>query len=521
MRGSRRAGAALVAATLLIGVGGIAAVARGATSTDLFAPTPDGPCGPGSKPESTQGRVPAADFASGRAAQGYTCNTEEVAHFGTTGGYRTYQYVDSAGHRCAYYDTTLLFPANATSGSTNLTGVYALDMSNSHNPVHTASLLTPAMQSPHESLSLNVKRGLLAADMGYPTYQPGYVDIYDVSKDCRSPVLRSSLPMGVLGHEGGFAPDGNTFYASSAGGRTLTAIDVTNPAVPLILWTATNWVVHGLNVSDDGTRLYFADLGSSGSSSGTDGSPGLTILDASQVQARRSSPQVSVVSHLTWPQVSIPQTPIPVTITTGAPARPHRFLVEVDEFSKSVFSYNPTDPVGAARMISIDDERHPKVVSNMRLAVNTPAARAGDQRNDPGATSGLQGYAAHYCAVPSRVEPGIVACSFILSGLRVFDIRDPSNPKEIAYFNQPPPARTGISGQSGSYAMSAPSFVPEQAEIRYSDGNSGFYVVRVTNGVWPFKAKGRSTARHPARRAVRRTRRPRRSRRSSGAPASR
>ena len=71
-----------------------------------------------------------------------------------------------------------------------VTGVWALDMSNSHNPVHTASLLTPAMQSPHESLSLNVTRGLLAADMGYPTFQPGYVDIYDISQDCRSPVLR-------------------------------------------------------------------------------------------------------------------------------------------------------------------------------------------------------------------------------------------------------------------------------------------------------------------------------------------
>ena len=480
---------AVVAALLLLSLGVFSAQrSLGAPAPDPYAPTPQGPCGPGSRPETTQGRVPAADFASGRAAAGYTCNTEEVGHFGASGGYRTYQYTDLAGHRCAYYDTTLLFPGNAVSAGSNLTGVYALDMSNSHNPVRTATLSTPAMQSPHESLSLNVKRGLLAADMGYPTFQPGFFDIYDIAADCRHPALLSSTPLGVLGHEGGFAPDGNTFYASSAGGKTLTAIDVTNPSVPSILWTASNWVVHGLNVSDDGNRIYFADLGSSGNAfaaSGTDGSPGLTVLDVSQIQGRAANPQVSVISHLTWPQVSIPQTPIPVTITTGKPRRPHRFLVEVDEFSKSVTSYKPSDPVGAARIINIDDEQHPVVVSNLRLAVNSPTARAGDQQGDPDATNGLQGYAAHYCAVPSRVEPGIAACGFILSGLRVFDIRDPYHPKEIAYFNQPPPP--AADGQSGSYDMSAPSFVPELGEIRYADGNSGFYAVHVTNGVWPFK----------------------------------
>ena len=33
-----------------------------------------------------------------------------------------------------------------------------------------------------------------------------------------------------------------------------------------------------------------------------------------------------------------------------------------------------------------------------------------------------QGYAAHYCNIPTRVNPKIVACSFIASGLRLFDI---------------------------------------------------------------------------------------------------
>jgi hypothetical protein len=355
--------------------------------------------------------------------------------------------------------------------------------------VRTDNLLTPAMQSPHESLSLNQKRGLLVADMGYPTFNPGFVDVYDLTADCRHPTLKASLPTGILGHEGNFSPDGNTFWVSSTGGKTLTAVDLTDPSRPLPLWTTTDFIVHGLNVSDDGNRLYFADLGTPS---------GVTILDVSQVQQRTPNPQVKIVSRLTWDTVSIPQVPIPVRING------HAFLVEVDEFSRGLAGSDPKSPVGAARVIDIADDTNPRVVSNIRLEVNTPQARASDQANDPGATNGLQGYAAHYCAVPNRNEPGVVACSFILSGLRLFDIRDPYHPREIAYFNAPvQPSRTG--GLGSNYAMSGATFVPQRGEIWYSDGNSGFYAVRVTNGIWPFPPPAPPRARAAA---VRKAKRP-------------
>ena len=49
------------------------------------------------------------------------------------------------------------------------------------------------------------------------------------------------------------------------------------------------------------------------------------------------------------------------------------------------------------------------------------AARA--HRHDPGAASGTQGYAGHYCSLPTRTDPTVVCCSMIASGLRLFDIR--------------------------------------------------------------------------------------------------
>lgn len=76
------------------------------------------------------------------------------------------------------------------------TGVFVLDMADPAKPVKTTNLLTPAMQSPHESLELKQTRGLLAADMGYPTFNPGFVDIYDVTDDCRAPVRRHECRSG-------------------------------------------------------------------------------------------------------------------------------------------------------------------------------------------------------------------------------------------------------------------------------------------------------------------------------------
>ena len=190
-----------------------------------------------------------------------------------------------------------------------------------------------------------------------------------------------------------------------------------------------------------------------------------------------TNPKVTVVSHLSWPEVSIPQTAIPVTING------HRYLVEVDEFARQVSS-DPKQPVGAARIIDIADDTKPRVVSNIRLEVNQPAARNGAEKDDPGANSGLQGYAGHYCSVPRRDDPRVVACSMILSGLRVFDIRRLRNPVEVAYFNKPlPGTRLDNPTAQGAFAMSQPAWDVRRRSIWYTDGNTGFYDVRLTNGV--------------------------------------
>jgi hypothetical protein len=440
---------------------GVNVLARYLGSTRPYAgPTPGVPCDRGSRPENVQGKAPKADYESGRAAKGYFCNARRVSHFGTSGGYRVERYVDDAGHECAYWDSTLLWPHNVPEQGTEGPGVYVMDMSDPAHPAHTDTLRTPAMQSPHESLRLNSKRGLLVADMGYPTWNPGFIDVYDVSRDCRHPVLESSTPMGILGHESGFSPDGKTFYVASLYGHSLAAVDLSNPKVPALLWMTFDYQPHGVSISNDGNRLYMAE---SAFNDDGDDFTGLTILDVSEVQKRVANPTVRLVSRLTWPQLSTPQNATPFTI------RGHKYLLETDEFGSG-------KRVGAARIIDIQNEKKPFVVSNLRLAVNK-----GGQTADPGDDQPFQGYQGHYCSLPSRVNPRIVACSFIMSGLRVFDIRNPARPREIAYYSKPLMPGTGsYPMKAGAFAMAAPAYDQRTRDIWYTDGNSGFYVVRLT-----------------------------------------
>jgi LVIVD repeat-containing protein len=438
-----------------------------------LVPTPRADCGPGSRPETgIQGRVSPEDHESGRAARGFTCNTELVGKYtvpspkGTVGGFKVERYVDAAGHDCAYYDTTLLYPTNALDAEG---GVNVLDMSDPARPALTARLLTPAMNTPHESMVLSQRRGLLVAVAGNLVTNVGQIDIYDVSEDCRNPELRSSTPVGFLGHESGLAPDGNTFYSASPASRTIVAVDISNPTLPVPIWFG-NYDSHGLSIREDGNRAYVAGIDS-----------GLIVLDTSQVQARVPNPAVREIARLQWRSMSIPQNAIPIRIK-GQP-----YLVEIDEFGAQ-------QEVGAGRIIDIDDETRPRVISNLRLEVHQKENFAA-QGGDNGAQNPVQGYAAHYCNVPTRVDPQIVACSMILSGLRVFDIRDPERPREIAYFNAPVTPRivppVGVNPPPSNWAMSSPSFVPERNEIWYSDGLSGFYAVRLTNAAAEIAGGGR------------------------------
>jgi hypothetical protein len=340
-------------------------------------------------------------------------------------------------------------------------------MANPAHPVQTDTLTQLPMMTPHESLNLNPARGLLAAVNGNPATEPGLVSIYDVHQDCLHPTLDSTALVARFGHESGFSADGRTFYATSTALPSVTAIDLTDPKHPHAIWQGQE-VAHGMTLSDNGDRAYVADP------TGGD----LLILDTSQIQERKPNPQVREISRLTWKTASIPQNAIPFT------ENGHPYVLEFDEYTAGTLS--PTgsrDQIGAARIIDISNEAAPFVVSNLRLQVDQPAEHhaAG---NDPGTTSPAQGYAAHYCNLPTRVNPKLVACSFIASGLRLFNIADLVRPREVGYFVSPTTPNTETGYTNSDYAMSQPTFDLARHDVWYTDGGTGFYVVHVTNGMW-------------------------------------
>ncbi len=113
------------------------------------------------------------------------------------------------------------------------------------------------MSFPHESLILSEKRGLLMAVAGNlsQTVLPGEVDIYDLNATpglgCKAPVLQSSTPLGIWGHESGIAPDGNTFYASSLSNETVTAVDISEPGrAEADRSISSDVAAHGISISD-------------------------------------------------------------------------------------------------------------------------------------------------------------------------------------------------------------------------------------------------------------------------------
>lgn len=396
---------------------------------------PRAECGPGAMPEpGLQGDVPAADRDSGRSTQGYRCNMSLVGQFAGRGAGIT----STSFEHCAYMGT--FFPGNLLHQNG---GVQVLDVSDPANPRPIVTLNEPAMVAgTWESLKVNARRKLLVGT-GVPLLVgAGYLSVYDIS-DCAHPRLLNpgpgtnlGMPLPITTHEGGFSPDGNTYWASGITPGFLSAVDLTDPAHPRVIWQGlTGITAHGFGVGPDGNRLYLSALS------------GITVLDVSAVQRRDPNPQVHHIGRMFWSDGWATQHSVPVTYD----GKPH--IYTVDEGGS-----------GGVKLIDVSDDADPRVVAKVKLEINLP------QHLDSNIASSMGGsifaYESHYCAADRPANPTALACGWISSGIRVFDIRDPHATREIAYFN--PPARTGrnleltnsphaLASLLGIPAMTAPS----------------------------------------------------------------
>ncbi len=370
---------------------------------------PRADCGPGSVPETgLQGDVPAGDRGSGRSARGYSCNMSRVGGFVGHGGGITSTTYDHCSYTGSFFPGNLLDPAQ---------GVQVIDVADPAHPVLTGSLTEPAMlQGTWESLKVNTERKLLVGT-GVPIGTGvGYLSVYDIS-DCAHPRLLNpgsgtnlAMPLPITTHEGGFSPDGRTYWSSGIAPGFVSAVDLTDPTNPHVIWQGLTGIeAHGFGISPDGDRMYLSALG------------GFTVLDISAVQRRDPNPQVNHIGRVFWTDGWATQHSVPVTYD-GKP-----YLFTVDEGGS-----------GGVKLIDISDENNPKVAAKIKLEINLPANLDSQLASAMGGS--VFSYDPHYCAADRPDDPTALACGWESSGIRVFDVRDPFDVHEIAYYN--PPART-------------------------------------------------------------------------------
>lgn len=365
-------------------------------------------CRPGDRIETgLQGEVTTEDRQSGRSAQGYNCNVDLVGQLQGQGA----SFVSASYKNCAYIAST----------RNNGLGVRVIDASDPAHPKLTAVLNDAAMfDGTWESLKIHDRRGLLAGTGAGLGLGVGYIALYDIASDCAHPRLlnteRGSLPgmrIPMLTHEGNFSPDGNTYWAT--GQLWASAVDVSDPSNPNVVWSApAGFAAHGMDFTPDGNTLFMSVLN------------GINVLDSSAVQDRAAPGTMHQLlpmrSNLHWGDGLANQHSIYVDYH-GAP---HVFNVQ-------------EAGAGGVRLFDASDLSNMTLRNEIKLDIDLPTHQ--DRAFTSASNNGFFSYDSHYCSVDRRDDPQALACGWEQSGIRIFDVRNPDDIHEIAYYN--PPAAVG------------------------------------------------------------------------------
>ena len=460
-------------------------------------PVPKAACGSSDRVETgLQGQTTIAERMTGQSEKSYNCNLELVGQFRGEGA----SWQMAAFETCAFYGT-------ANGADQQHKGVVVIDASNPAAPVASMYLDSRSMWDPWESLKVNVPRKLLAAvqaDRGNGT-DPGFA-VYDISV-CAHPILKASVTLSspVKGHAGNFAPDGLTYYGAQLG-TSIYPIDLTNPSEPQLLqvWPGDEsrgrmGVAHDLALDEGGTILYSAQPSfgltapRGGSLQALDGlGNGLVITDVSELKSRRGTARPKIVGSLLWRDGSIAQAPQRIAIK-GRP-----YILFTDEMgaggiggAKAACAQG-LPPFGFARIIDISDPTKPTLVSQLKLEVDDPV-NCGAVAADT-SFSGTFGYSSHYCTADNPAEARFAACSYFEAGVRVFDIQDPTRPREIAYY-KPPAAAGSLPGSNHAnrpgekrttdWVSSNIRWLRRgtDTELWFTSQDNGFQIVRFTNSL--------------------------------------
>jgi hypothetical protein len=469
-------------------------------------------CRAGDKTESgLQGLTTPAEIAAGKQTAGFNCNVDLVGQYQGEGA----SWQLTAWKDCAYFDQRLYL----SSGSTGMKhpGTVVMDVSNPASPQATTWLAEPAFLDPWESLKVNPARQLLAAAQRPTTglFGGDGFSIYDISTDCKHPVLKKSITIpGMFGHTGQWAPDGNTYYVTPLRlDMTLIAIDTKDPSNPkqipcgqgtygcgtngFFLAPAADFGTprwHDLEFSDDGRTAYVSMLATGTTTAPFANANGLVILDVSDFQDRKPNPAFKPLGQIRWDDGSVGAQNALFIKVKGKP-----FVLFTDESGLPASECSKgKSAAGFPRLIDVSDPASPKVVSKLILDIHDPAncqVAATTPITSPTSSSPF-GFSCHYCNVDDQQDAKIAACSCFASGWRFFDISDVNSPREIAYYKPPAQGTKPLPGsqyanstptttfvRNFDWATSKPSFPKDRGatsgDIWITTQDNGFMVVKL------------------------------------------
>lgn len=361
-------------------------------------------------------------------------------------------------------------------------GVAVIDVSNPAAPKVTRYLQDKGAIRATETLNGSVSpgRAVLAASVygGVSGMGPkeGWLDVYDVSK-CAAPKLMSEVKWPEPVHTLTVSPNGKRIYGTViqpfTGDGGLEVMDISDMTKPRFIGkleitrpdgTTYNFAPHEVSISPDERRIYAGVIASQGGDMniGIKTNPpnaaglgpeagGIYILDNSDIVDGKADPKLRLIGtsqHGGWH--SAEQANI-----GGVP-----YLVGAGELEACPGSW--------PRISVISDEKNPHVVGQFQLAMNhkencpTPTkveAASGGIIPSPGTA------ASHFNDVDSATHTHLGLFPMMWAGLRIFDLRNPTNAPEVAYF------------KPGDSCMSHVRYVPMTGNIWFACQDSGFWVI--------------------------------------------
>jgi hypothetical protein len=521
--------AAAAAGVLLSGV--LVAQAR-AWDTSPLGPAPivrhNYHCGLHDRPEpGLQGQVPKADQMSGAAKKGYNCGLELV---GFTPLGKLANKHDSRPNananlswagRCAYVSGSkanlfnpVIVTKAATKGTKGGPGVAVVDVHDPRHPKMVRILRMPGATATSETINAITRPdGIAILVVGQygndPVSYPKPMDVY--TYDTRDPncahlrhVPNPTKPDTLATyywpnntHNFTITPDGNYVYATIP----IQAIDLRQMWRHLHSRKAASYIryVGNLDNSIGGhpagvgplTDVVPQELQPIHPFIGTENSHEAWATDDKTVYIGGQTPIgdiFTIVNVRDWlasggkkrAQV-IGQYAGRGHSIRGATINGHKYLLHSEE---SVFGgaygclpkvANPIAGAAQPFLTNIDDPAHPRTVSEMGLPINQPEnclTQIQDGEND----------SVHYHDVDSATNTHFVMASMWNAGIRVFDVRNPALPTEVAYFNSADVAGKGqatlLDQVWGHIRYDAP-----RGEIWFASQHAGFFVVRLEDQV--------------------------------------